>query len=308
MTYSWAILIIVAIIAVFSYLGVLRPPVPLRCTFPAGFSCVSSKLYSSAYGWNLVLVLGQSTSRTIKVTGITCSQNTTLSSNDQVYFTARNWEKTITTGSKTVVAGRIGGNFGGKVMCTGMNKSAKPTDTSVGAVFAGKIFINYTEMDTGVSRVVVGDLVARYEPCTPECQMSILALISPVDNGYYYKQRVPLNYTIEPPNITVAYSLNGESDVPLSGNTSLSVSDGRHQLQIVESASGNNLATVYFSYCLADLTLDRVVDMRDLSQISMAYGSRCGWATYKPEVDLNDDCVINVLDVTIASTQYGKSC
>jgi len=310
MTYSWAILVILIVLVVLFRLGFMNPRsvVAARCSLPAGFSCASSKLYSSAYGWDLVLVLGQASGRTIKVTGIACSQNMTLSSNDQVYFTTRNWEKTMTSGSKTVVAGRVGENSGSRVICTGMNRLRKPIDTSVGAVFAGKIFINYTEMDTGVSRVIVGDFVARYEPCTNECQISILALISPLDNGYYYKERVPLNYSIEPTNTSLAYSLDGGSNVSLSGNISLYVSNGRHQLRVVESVSGITLAAVSFSYCLADVNMDRKIDMADVSQISTAYGRMCGDVDYKPELDLDEDCIVDIRDIALAAARIGKFC
>ncbi|NYZ78872.1 hypothetical protein H0N99_01875, partial [Candidatus Micrarchaeota archaeon] len=55
MTYGWAILIIMVVLAVLFYLGVLNPPIPEQCVFPAGITCISSKLNTTG---GLTLLIG----------------------------------------------------------------------------------------------------------------------------------------------------------------------------------------------------------------------------------------------------------
>jgi len=72
MTYGWAVLIILAVIAVLFYLGVLNTgnSAAKSCAFPAGFTCAEFSVDDSG---RLYLDLGQATGRTITVTGIGCA-------------------------------------------------------------------------------------------------------------------------------------------------------------------------------------------------------------------------------------------
>ena len=72
MTYGWAVLIVMIMIAALFYVGVLNPrgKMPTSCTLPPGFSCYSEKLDSNG---NLYLRIGQATGRSVTITGITCS-------------------------------------------------------------------------------------------------------------------------------------------------------------------------------------------------------------------------------------------
>ena len=59
MTYGWAILVIIIVIAVLFYIGVLNPRnvTPTVCNFPPGISCSSFKLTSP--DGQLYLIIGQ---------------------------------------------------------------------------------------------------------------------------------------------------------------------------------------------------------------------------------------------------------
>src|SRR5271157_4665387 len=163
MTYGWAILIIMVVLAVLFYLGVLNPPVPSQCTFPAGVSCVSSKL--SASGGNLTLVIGEGTGHPINVTGVWCSDN--MSSgyaplNINYMSTAAPPGVTMNSGSSATIASPGGAIH---VECEHANNGndAAITNQTVGANFIGKLFINYTETDTSVTHSITGSYTAKYE-------------------------------------------------------------------------------------------------------------------------------------------------
>jgi len=208
MTYSWAILAIMVILAVLFYLGILNPKSAItpRCTFPpgSGFSCVTFKLNSSidrvnppypsnpyvnpnrVGEGNLRLEIGQATGHTITITSITCTQNTTYlppTWGGMFIWCKYNpashlWEWsgcpsniTISSASKAVVAGKIRNKVGAAVWC--LNEKfpgpgwpdiiPTPAQRAFGNIYVGKIYIRYTELDTRVQRVVVGDLIAKYE-------------------------------------------------------------------------------------------------------------------------------------------------
>jgi hypothetical protein len=75
MTYGWAILIMLVVIAVLFYLGIFSPNtnVPKSCTLPAGLSCYEYIISESGTDAVLTLDLGQALGRTINVGAIACS-------------------------------------------------------------------------------------------------------------------------------------------------------------------------------------------------------------------------------------------
>jgi len=72
-TYSFAIVVIIAIVAAIYYLGVFSPQGPRSCILTDGLSCYDYGLNTKG---NLFLDLGQGTGRAITVYGIGCSSNT----------------------------------------------------------------------------------------------------------------------------------------------------------------------------------------------------------------------------------------
>jgi len=82
----------------------------------------------------------------------------------------------MSSGEEKVVAGRIGTEVGAVVYCTGTGVTdysndaqlipygiPSTSDRATGNIYKGKIYIEYTELDTGMIRIVVGDIIAGYE-------------------------------------------------------------------------------------------------------------------------------------------------
>jgi len=147
MTYGWAILVIIVVIAVLFYIGVLNPRnvTPTTCTFQPGFSCVTFILRTNG---NLSLIVGQATGHRVHITGLSCN-----SGDDPINW--RELDVNITNGQSRSL---------GNSSCTdsdGVILTGVPGET-------GKfgVWLNYTEMDTETKdrRQVKGDITVRYEP------------------------------------------------------------------------------------------------------------------------------------------------
>jgi len=136
---------------------------PSQCTFPAGITCTTTKLH--AVSGQLTLEIGQGTGHTIRVTGITCTQNTSrdyATEGSIIYNPETN--VTIASGSKAFVAdgGKTASSSGiANVICTDANGNV--VDSSIGTQYNGRIYINYTEADTGLQRIAVGTISQRFE-------------------------------------------------------------------------------------------------------------------------------------------------
>jgi len=162
MTYGWAILIIMVVLAVLFYLGVLNPGglTPSQCTFPAGFTCVTYKL--GATSGKLMLDLGQGTGKTIRITGVNCTQNTSadFSSNGVMTYGGAPNNITIASGGHAFVSNNAPQWM--NVSCTDSN-GAQLASQPIGAVYSGRIYVNYTEVETSMQRIVVGTFTTKYE-------------------------------------------------------------------------------------------------------------------------------------------------
>ncbi|NYZ75809.1 carboxypeptidase regulatory-like domain-containing protein [Candidatus Micrarchaeota archaeon] len=112
-----------------------------QCTFPAGFSCVSYTLNQSG---ELYLKVGQGTGHEIKINSILCNASGDYYGVPNVNAPLKN-SITLTSGS---LADLAGGSSDNTVVCSGIG----------GGYFSGKIYMNYTEIDTGLQRVAVGSL------------------------------------------------------------------------------------------------------------------------------------------------------
>ncbi len=94
MTYGWAILVVLAVLAAIIYFGVLNPTmlIPERCSFSAGMNCENYQVVSN----QIVLVLQNSQGRDMLVSrvaassdalgtgdlGVVCADNTAVMLND----------------------------------------------------------------------------------------------------------------------------------------------------------------------------------------------------------------------------------
>jgi len=133
-------------------------PVPTQCTFPPGFSCRSFKLHAGTS--ELDLFIGQGTGHQIKITGVTCTGN--LSSAYPVEASINNYATEpifMNSGSHQYIS--RSGTFQ-VVRCTDANGNL-PSSTQPGSIYSGGIYINYTETDTELQRIVVGTLIAKWE-------------------------------------------------------------------------------------------------------------------------------------------------
>jgi len=167
MTYGWAILIIMVVLAVLFYLGVLNPSgmTPSQCTFPPGFTCVTNKLKTNGF---LYLIVGQGTGKNIRIMGINCTQNTSLTfpTDGRILWTSPN-NITVASGSQVTLANPGATDFTNTTTCNLANGSPVATTLSpmpIGSIYNGRVYINYTEIDTGLTRVIVGTYTAKYEP------------------------------------------------------------------------------------------------------------------------------------------------
>ena len=155
MTYGWAILVIIIVIAVLFYIGVLNPRnvTPSTCTFPPGLTCASFKLGDG--DGILELKIGQATGRSIVVYGFKCTQNVSTQANNTITNVS------IGPGESAWVNGPLSPN---SIKCTDLtNTNLTATTSALGESFKGKIWIWYNETDTGMTRTAVGDLAAKFE-------------------------------------------------------------------------------------------------------------------------------------------------
>ena len=140
----------------------------------------------------------------------------------------------------------------------------------------------------------------------------VINLISPVNGAYYYKLKVPLNFSLNVKPSWIGYSLDNGKNKTITGNTSLTgLKDGKHSIIVYANDSyGNNASTnnVSFSYCLADINGDKKVNWSDLILVSKHMGQNCKSKNYNSAYDLNDDCSINIFDIFIVLSNFRKTC
>jgi hypothetical protein len=123
-------------------------------------------------------VVGQWTGHNIQINGINCTQQTDLNAmTSGLYISYNNYNVTGTTktinmssGSKAVLADAIGVNpttsgspaNATNIYCT-TSSGEVPSGMKLGSFYNGKIYINYTEMDTNLTEIVVGTYSTKYE-------------------------------------------------------------------------------------------------------------------------------------------------
>ena len=145
LTYGWAVLIMLIILAVLFYLGVFSPQnaAPNFCILPSGFSCNN---YAIGDGGTLLLDIGQATGKNIRISRVACDASDTPS--HWVTIDAR-----IKTGRHY--------NFSG-VTCYNADNSTP----EAGEYYRGTIFIEYTEEETGIAHKIRGEIAYRIEQTT----------------------------------------------------------------------------------------------------------------------------------------------
>ncbi len=141
-TYSWAILILVLIIAGLYFLGIFSPQTSLsqQCLFPSTFSCLNYQLFSNG---SVFINIQQLSLDTIVVTSLSCSANSTASN-------------VIVPSNQIVLSS--GKNFTYTLPCYGSNGALFAS--SVGTVFKGYIQLNYTDVQSQLPSISKGRLIA----------------------------------------------------------------------------------------------------------------------------------------------------
>jgi hypothetical protein len=167
MTYGWAILVIMVVLAVLFYLGILNPKsmAPTQCSFPAGFTCITWKLYTTG---QLYLKIGQGTGKTINITGFRCTMNASFVPGQRVNFTYGSatapgpitGEITVPSASQALISDPNTAAINFTCM---QDNSNSPATGSIGDTYNGKLFLNYTELDTSIQRITTGSISAKYE-------------------------------------------------------------------------------------------------------------------------------------------------
>ena len=143
-----AFFVLPVVIGTLFYTGAMNPGevTPTSCIFPHGITCSSYKLRTDG---SLDLAVGQATGHTIVVDMIACSPAGGLAPMDNEWVHAA---VEIPTGEQKWISGQTAGVV---VKCG--------TGGDAGDFYKGKIWIRYTETDTGMERAVIGDLAAEYE-------------------------------------------------------------------------------------------------------------------------------------------------
>lgn len=160
------VLIIFAGIIILFYIGGPSPSrVFSQCMFQtAGISCISSKLSTNS---ELTLTIGQGTGHTIRINGVACTLNTSpdyIQSNIIIYNPPLATNITMNPGTTAVIADPTSSNGGvATVKCTQADNIALESQTIGDAYTNGRIYVNYTETDTNVTRIATAVYSARYE-------------------------------------------------------------------------------------------------------------------------------------------------
>ncbi len=150
MTYGWAVMIILAVVAILFIIGVFSPMglAPNSCVLPSGLSCYGYKISD---GGDLTLQVSQSTGNDMTITRLGCSESGTPS---------------LTTLSPpvTVGSGRHA-DLSNLITC---RKSDDVSTPSAGQYYTGTIYIEYRDEETGLMHLVKGDIAYRVEvPVSP---------------------------------------------------------------------------------------------------------------------------------------------
>ncbi len=79
----------------------------------------------------------------------------------------------------------------------------------------------------------------------------VISIISPQKDGLYNMSDVPLAFAVNHPTLWVGYSLNGEANMSVTGNTTLAgLSNGRHNIQLFGNDTLGNYGVseiIYFT-------------------------------------------------------------
>ena len=127
-----------------------------------------------------------------------------------------------------------------------------------------------------------------------------------------YEQNITLTFTLEFDASWIGYSLDGEANVTITGNTTFGIpSCGYHHIVVYANDTFGNMyssAKAYFTITfLTDLNYDKIVNVKDLAKTTYAYGSLPGDLRWNVVADVNRDGIIDIEDIAIVAIDYGKT-
>ncbi len=152
MTYSWAILILAVVLGALFTLGLFNPSTFMnnQCLLPAGVQCQSVYLASNG---QISIGLLQATTQPINITAIGCNA---VDGIPLMY----NANTAGTNPGSNQVKLQIGSNYTFTAECTAAG-GGNYLGTPGSSVFTGYIFVNYTELNTGFSHTLTGQVTAK---------------------------------------------------------------------------------------------------------------------------------------------------
>ena len=139
----------------------------------------------------------------------------------------------------------------------------------------------------------------------------VITVVSP-ENKTYETNSVPLNFTVDKPASWIGYSLDGEANVTIVGNTTLTnLSYGAHGIKVCANDTSGNMGSsdeVHFTVrLLCDLDFDKKVTVADVLLAVYAFGSYPTRPNWNPIADLNQDGKVDVSDILIVALDFGRT-
>jgi len=102
------------------------------------------------------------------------------------------------------------------------------------------------------------EVSSQPQPTVPEEAALVISVLSP-ENRTYSNADVPLEYTVNLASYSTTYSLDEQTNVTLTGNTTISgLADGTHQLTAYANYTDGESATVWFT---VDTTPPNITDL-----------------------------------------------
>ncbi len=149
MTYGWAILVIVIVLAALLYLGIFTPITPEVCMMPAGINC--QKTYLSSANDNIDVTLVNGLQKSIAVMEMKCTQESAPTAFDEVKVDG------------TDLAVSMGQAFSPETALDCYDSTGAAATFDNGEQYSGKLYIRYYFKDegSGSPRTIVGTITVK---------------------------------------------------------------------------------------------------------------------------------------------------
>ena len=138
-------------------------------------------------------------------------------------------------------------------------------------------------------------------------------IILPQSYPAYYINPVPLNFTIDESTSWIGYSVDGQANETITGNTTIQgdLALGLHNIILYANDTSGDMgssAVVHFNVTYnTDMNLDGKVRIDDALMAAEAFGSIPGHWNWDPQADVNDDDMVRVNDILAVALDFGKT-